>query len=145
MGGRVFSWDEIRMFCFRCTCVRSSVHWWKVIIFRLSAGEAYMGFELQWNARTQPLKLWNSSDSCTNLVALVFFFFSQMSVSLQKSKGFLIIHLNYTCMWPISKKKKKKNHTKYFVKCESLVAQSTSFAKLSALSSDPFPFTSFCF
>lgn len=68
-----------------------------------------------------------------------FFFFSK-SVSLQKSKGFLIIYLNYTCMRPVSKK--KKNHKKHQnIKCESLVVQSTSSAKLSALSSDPFPFS----
>lgn len=56
--------------------------------------------------------------------------FFQMSLSLQKSKGFLIIYLSYTCMWPVSKK--KKNHTKCIDKCESLVVQSSSFAKLSA-------------
>lgn len=27
MGGRVISWDEIRIFCFQCMRVRSSVHW----------------------------------------------------------------------------------------------------------------------
>lgn len=55
-----------------------------MIILHLSAEETCIGFELQWNAKTEPLKDGNSSDSCTNFVALVSFF--QMYVRLFKKK-----------------------------------------------------------
>lgn len=66
----------------------------------------------------------------------------KMYVSLQKLIFSLIIHLKYTCTWPVSK---TKNHTKCIVEClaKSLVLKSTSFAKLSALLSDHFPLPPF--
>lgn len=57
MGGRVISCDEIKMFCSQFTCVISSFTSQLMIIFHLSTEETHIGFELQWNARTEPLKL----------------------------------------------------------------------------------------
>jgi len=75
--------------------------------------------------------------SCTNSVALVSLFLN-IYVSLKKNLKFFDysskVYLYVTCF-------QKKNRTKCIVEClaKSLVLQSTSFAKLSALSSDPFP------
>lgn len=57
MGGRVISCDEIKMFCSQFTCVIPSFTSQLMIIFHLSTEETHIGFELQWNARTEPLKL----------------------------------------------------------------------------------------
>lgn len=71
-----------------------------MIIFCLLAGEAYKELELQWNARTEPLKHWNSSDSCTDFVALDFFLFPNVC-KLTKIKGFFDylskLYLYVTC------------------------------------------------
>lgn len=100
-----------------------------MILFHLSTEETYIGFELQWDARTEPLKLWNSSDSRTNLVALVSFFKNVCKLKKIKILDYSSkVYLYVTCF-------QKKNHTKCVVEglAKSLVLQSSSFAKLSAL------------